>query len=498
MYQSSSWLIHSEDTNIIHGRERKRMTTSSLFASTQTDPTHEHILEHVYIDHYRESLISYSCYILPLRHLHCPQHLSCSIFVVVVYHFSHFVTVCFLSFSFKHTLALIVFLFPLYLCLFLLVTQGDVCQDKHKMITSESGPHSISMNTTGSNNQSDNGSDSSSSSNHPAEGEDKPRPSLYQSKELTIKTVKTTKFNTTTNKKMFRTRRKQTTNRKDRAKKVPEVPMSKFDNNNSKLPLNWYFEKLTMVNQAKEHDSDSVVELTDSDLEGDEDQDLMTECPSYSQSVNLFHERCSCNHLHKNQDNLNTGLDLSSSYIEDLKKKQSKTNLTTTTFSHSCELLMLCDDNTSDLTCSPVRPASSQSTLSLSDSPANNSPNSLDSFRGVSDTNDHNEHEHILSSNATPELTMPKSQSPRLPLLGLSFEKDALNDSIQEFSSFQKSIKKVCIPSPWPVSPTVHMIRMSLSHLTRLQDFNVVSLSHGFFAQVFKVSSFLSNFFNVH
>ena len=41
--------------------------------------------------------------------------------------------------------------------------------------------------------------------------------------------------------------------------------------------------------------------------------------------------------------------------------------------------------------------------------------------------------------------------------------------------------------------PTVSSIRDAGSHLTRLDDFNVVKLSHGFFSQVFKVSNLIQN-----
>lgn len=217
-------------------------------------------------------------------------------------------------------------------------------------------------------------------------------------------------------------RRKQAASRKDQIEDS-NVP-----------PLHWYFGKLSMV---KEQDRDSVVELTDSDEE--EEEDLRP--PPYSRSIDPFHQRCSCNHLHD----------------EEVVVEQKDVDKSLAA-SQSCELL-LCDDNTSDLTCSPVRPASSQSTLSLSDSP--------NSFRALSDTNDDDHHQ------PTHELAMPKSL-----------------DKEEGSASF---LPKSCVPSqPWPVSPTAHMIRTSLSHLTRLQDFNVVSLSHGFFAQVFKVSVFSS------
>ena len=39
----------------------------------------------------------------------------------------------------------------------------------------------------------------------------------------------------------------------------------------------------------------------------------------------------------------------------------------------------------------------------------------------------------------------------------------------------------------YPPSSTLTSIRMAVSHLTRLDDFNVVKLSQGFFSQVFKV-----------
>jgi hypothetical protein len=38
---------------------------------------------------------------------------------------------------------------------------------------------------------------------------------------------------------------------------------------------------------------------------------------------------------------------------------------------------------------------------------------------------------------------------------------------------------------------TLSSIREAVSHLTRLDDFNVIKLSHGFFSQVFKVSKYL-------
>lgn len=39
----------------------------------------------------------------------------------------------------------------------------------------------------------------------------------------------------------------------------------------------------------------------------------------------------------------------------------------------------------------------------------------------------------------------------------------------------------------FPCPPTVSSIRNAVSHLTRLDDFNVIKLSHGYFSQVFKV-----------
>lgn len=41
--------------------------------------------------------------------------------------------------------------------------------------------------------------------------------------------------------------------------------------------------------------------------------------------------------------------------------------------------------------------------------------------------------------------------------------------------------------SPYSPSSTLASIRDAVSHLTRLDDFNVVKLSEGFFSQVFKV-----------
>lgn len=152
-------------------------------------------------------------------------------------------------------------------------------------------------------------------------------------------------------------------------------------------------------------------------------------------------------------------------------------------------------DNTSDLTSSPPPPHHhhhhhhDDCHSNCSSPVSNHTHNSLLSLNS--------DHSHNSADSAIPESSQNRSNKmekveERLPEPAIGCcrlccpnQARADNDSRDRLSTWQAPPH--FIPH-YP--PTVSSIRNAVSHLTRLDDFNVVKLSHGFFSQVFKVIHF--------
>lgn len=174
------------------------------------------------------------------------------------------------------------------------------------------------------------------------------------------------------------------------------------------------------------------------------------------------------------------------------------------------------EDNTSDLTSSPPPPLSSSSNYSSSSadsSPSSSSLNPLQTLKRTSEsskTSTTKSLETLLNASIF-EQKLPSSQLPPPPP-PLPHSEGVPESEVHEGEHFMKmnfdseGCCPLCCPDPevrlektssctkensshllpyYP--PTVSSIRDAVSHLTRLDDFNVVKLSHGFFSQVFKV-----------